>query len=199
MWRKQLKKRNCLGPGHEKQYIICLGRTDYYLIPWARNFMFTLRNYSQLCKATTDILCGARGLREGGIKIKRWQRPITHFHNISGHKSCNACVGVTHDAWHLVRVSRAVVTFVTLCGDQEQRRQDKDVLLHCEARVRTQSQGDRGSYISNVCCFSVSWWSTFSTHWAGNGVMTPNFDDKEVTQDNKPRQLSPCITCFGAY
>ena len=53
---------------------------------------------------------------EGGIKIKRGQRPITHFHNISGHKSCDATSVSRMTTRHVTpEVSSAVVTFVTLC------------------------------------------------------------------------------------
>ena len=37
-----------------------------------------------------DIVRGVMYEGWAGIKIKRWQRPITYFHNISGHKICNA-------------------------------------------------------------------------------------------------------------
>ena len=111
--------------------------------------MFTLRNYSQLCKAT-DILCGPSCMRaEGGIKIKSWHRPITYFHNISG--------AVTQSWCHASRVTPCHVTpevSLSCChichivpGDQEQRRQDKDGSLHCEARFESRSQGDTELYL----------------------------------------------------
>ena len=108
---------------------------------------------------------------DGGIGIKRWQRPITHFHNISGHKSCNATSVTRMARDNMSRYSRGfpqLLSHLSHCArgsGAAETRQRWLTPLHCEARVETRSQGDTELYLH---CFSVSWWSTFSTHWAGN-------------------------------
>ena len=70
-------------------------------------------------------------------------------------------------------------------GDQEQRRQDKDGSLHCQARVR-HGVKETQSYISTVSLFPDG--QPFQPIGL---VMTPNLDDKEITQDNKPPVTLP--------